>query len=87
MATITYAGHAAGTTNGHRSLSARIAGFFARLERAHKARRDFDSLRGASDHLLADIGVTRSQLNGALAAPFWVDPSVRLTTTRQQRGQ
>lgn len=85
MDMLTYAGHAAGAIEPPHTLRDRVAHFFARFARARKARRDFESLRGASDHLLADIGVTRGQLDACLTAPFWVNPSDRLTAPRRGR--
>ena len=35
-------------------------------------------LAGSDDHLLADIGVTRDDIERALSGPFWRDPSVEL---------
>ncbi|MEJ8571057.1 DUF1127 domain-containing protein [Microbaculum marinum] len=85
MDMITYAGHAAGAIEPPHALRDRIAHTISRLARAHRARRDFDALRNASDHILEDIGLTRSQLTSALNSPFWVDPSVKLASSRNRR--
>lgn len=86
MSTLTYAGPDA-VAEGRRPLRHRLSALFARLANARRARRDFEALRDANEHLLADIGLTRGQLDLALAAPFWVDPSDRLKAYRQHRRQ
>jgi uncharacterized protein YjiS (DUF1127 family) len=35
------------------------------------------------DHILADIGVTREDINAALSARFWCDPSAKLVQGRR----
>lgn len=87
MDMITYAGHAAGALHPPRTFRDRFTHLFVRLARARRARRDFKSLRGASDHLLADIGLNRSQVDSALASPFWVNPSDRIALSRHRRGR
>ena len=87
MDMISYAGHAAGAIQPPHAFRDQITHFATRLVRAYRARRDFKTLRHASDHILADIGLTRSQLNLALDAPFWVDPSVKLAASRNRRGR
>lgn len=85
MSTLTYTGQDA--VLARPSLRSRFTVFFARIATARRARRDFEALRDANEHLLADIGLTRGQLESALAAPFWVDPSARVIAARQRRGQ
>jgi len=87
MDMITYAGHAAGAIQPPHAFRDHVAHVFARLARAYKARRDFQSLRGASDHMLADIGLTRGQIDRALASPIWVNPSDRLALEHHRRGR
>lgn len=80
MATVTtYPGEALPRGRTLTNLFARLQAVTARLAAARKARRDFEALRGASDHLLADIGITRSEIDTALRTPFWADPSVRIS--------
>lgn len=86
MGTVIYAGHDA-STGAPRPAGSRFSRLIARIANARRARRDFEALRDANEHLLADIGLTRGQLETALAAPFWVDPSDRLKSARQRRGQ
>ena len=57
-----------------RGLRGKAAEVWKRVARARRARRDFRALAGASDHYLADIGLTRADVDRVLAAPFWVDP-------------
>ena len=68
---------------GPRGLRRKAAAAWIRMARARRARRAIQALAGASDHHLADIGLSRTDLEQALAAPFWVDPSDVL---RQGRG-
>lgn len=41
-------------------------------------------LAGTDDHFLADIGVTRDDVDMALSAPFWRDPSAELMQRRDE---
>jgi len=78
MDMITYAGHAAGAIEPPHAFRQRMNSLFRRLARTYQARRDLKVLRNSGDHLLDDIGISRSQLDAALNAPFWVDPSHQL---------
>lgn len=79
MDMITYAGHAAGALQPPHAFRQRMNSLYRRLARAYQARRDLQVLRSSDDHILKDIGVSRSQLDAALNAPFWVDPSHKLS--------
>jgi uncharacterized protein YjiS (DUF1127 family) len=57
-----------------RSLPAVGAGL-ARFGRALRNRSAATSLAGLDDHMLADIGLTRSDLRDAYAEPLWHDPT------------
>lgn len=46
-----------------------------RLSRALKHRRDASLLAGMDARMLADIGLTRSDLRDAYAEPLWRDPT------------
>lgn len=83
MSTLAYEGEGLLPARPTAGLIGRIVKLGARLAAARKARRDFESLRGASDHLLSDIGLTRAQVEHALAAPFWSDPSDGLRRARR----
>jgi uncharacterized protein YjiS (DUF1127 family) len=59
-------------------LSAARAGVVrgvASLSRAIKNRRAATALAGLDDHMLADIGLTRSDLRDAYSEPLWHDPT------------
>jgi uncharacterized protein YjiS (DUF1127 family) len=47
----------------------------ARFARAIRNRRAATALAGLDDHMLADIGITRSDLRDAYAEPLWHDPT------------
>ena len=55
-------------------VSVIVAGL-QRLSRALKHRRDASLLAGMDDRMLADIGLTRSDLHDAYAEPLWRDPT------------
>ena len=48
-------------------------------------RRDIELLRGFDDHMLADIGLTRTDLQDAIAEPQWRDPTALLNARRHER--
>jgi uncharacterized protein YjiS (DUF1127 family) len=50
-------------------------------------RRDAELLASLDDHMLADIGLTRSDLHQAMAEPRWRDPTVLLIDRRRERRQ
>jgi uncharacterized protein YjiS (DUF1127 family) len=47
----------------------------ARLGRSLKNRSAASSLASLDDHMLADIGITRSDLRDAYSEPLWHDPT------------
>ena len=55
-------------------LSVIVAGL-QKLARAVKHRRDANMLASLDDRMLADIGLTRSDLRDAYAEPLWRDPT------------
>lgn len=57
----------------------------ARLWRAWQHRRQITGLLGADDHMLADIGLTRADVIGALSSPIDADPSYHLIRARGER--
>jgi len=69
-------------------LLAAAVGLIGRLYRAYHNRAAIAVLGGASDHMLADIGLTRSDLRDAFAEPVWRDPT-RLMRDRaiERRGR
>jgi uncharacterized protein YjiS (DUF1127 family) len=46
--------------------------------RARRHRREARALAGLDRRMLADIGVTRADLNDAFSSPFWEDPTTLL---------
>jgi uncharacterized protein YjiS (DUF1127 family) len=65
-----------------------IARGVARIGRAIKNRRAANALAGLDDHMLADIGITRSDLRDAYSEPLWHDPTdvlVGRATERRMR--
>jgi uncharacterized protein YjiS (DUF1127 family) len=58
-----------------------------RLVDAWRHRNDAAMLAGFDDRMLADIGLTRGDLNDALGEPLWRDPtSVLARRQRERRG-
>jgi uncharacterized protein YjiS (DUF1127 family) len=47
--------------------------------------RDVELLASFDDHMLADIGLTRGDLNDAFAEPRWRDPTTLLDLRRGER--
>lgn len=60
-----------------------------RLYRSYHNRTSAAVLDGASDYILADIGLTRADLRDALAEPVWRDPTslMRARACAHRHGQ
>ena len=58
---------------------------FNRFAQAWRHRRDLALLTGFDDHMLADIGLTRADLNDAIAEPRWRDPTALLAERVSER--
>ncbi|HEY2137094.1 MAG TPA: DUF1127 domain-containing protein [Xanthobacteraceae bacterium] len=56
-----------------------------RLADAWRHRHDAAVLAGLDDHMLADIGLTRMDLNDALSGPLWRDPTAALAQRQRER--
>jgi uncharacterized protein YjiS (DUF1127 family) len=56
-------------------LVARAASTLTRLYRAYHNRCAVAALDAVSDHMLADIGLTRNDICDVLAEPIWRDPT------------
>jgi len=70
-----------------REAAARAMTKAERLLEAHRNRRGIARLAQCDDRMLQDIGLTRPQVMGALAAPYGEDPSdVLLRSTSPRRG-
>jgi uncharacterized protein YjiS (DUF1127 family) len=66
-------------------LSEQFARAANAVARAMRNRRDARILAGLDRHMLADIGITRSDVNDAFSAPFWADPTELLRERVQER--
>jgi len=56
-----------------------------RATRAYRHRRDANILAGLDERTLADIGLTRSDVRDAFAAPLWQDPTSLLRARALER--
>ena len=69
------------------AFAAVVARAGRRLVGAWRHRNDAAALAGFDDRMLADIGLTRGDLNDALGEPLWRDPtSVLARRQRERRG-
>lgn len=57
----------------------------AGIARAIRNRRAANMLAGLDDHMLADIGITRSDLRDAYSEPLWHDPTDVLVDRANER--
>jgi uncharacterized protein YjiS (DUF1127 family) len=62
-----------------------IAGRLRRIGQALKNRRDARLLAEFDSHMLADIGLTRSDLHDAYSEPLWCDPTAILVNRVKER--
>ncbi len=60
------------------SLLALLTHWLKQISRARRHRREANVLAGLDRNMLADIGITRADLNDALSGPFWEDPTALL---------
>ena len=67
------------------SLVALLMHWFRQIARARRHRRDANVLAGLDRNMLADIGISRSDLNDALSGPFWEDPTALLRERALER--
>ena len=56
-----------------------------RLARARRHRRNAAALAHFDGRMLADIGISRSDLNDAFSGPFWEDPTALLRERALER--
>jgi uncharacterized protein YjiS (DUF1127 family) len=56
-----------------------------KLVRAYANRREAAMLAGLDDRMLADIGITRSDVRDAFSEPAWRDPTELLTARAKER--
>lgn len=55
------------------------------VARAIRHRRDAQMLAGLDGRMLADIGITRADVNDAFSAPLWEDPTALLSERAIER--
>jgi uncharacterized protein YjiS (DUF1127 family) len=60
------------------ALLALVTRWFKEFAKARRHRREAARLAGFDRRLLADIGITRSDLSDAFSEPFWDDPTALL---------
>ena len=63
---------------GFASLLALLTHWVKQIARARRHRREAAMLAGLDRSMLADIGITRSDLRDAFSEPFWDDPTALL---------
>lgn len=76
---------AAPLVQGFLVLAAFVVRWVKQLARALKHRRDTAMLAGMDEHMLADIGLTRSDLRDAVAVAPWNDPTALLRARALER--
>ncbi len=67
------------------ALGAAVGRFRRQWAEAWRRRRDFAVLASFDDSMLKDIGLTRGDLNDALAEPLWRDPTALLVRRQSER--
>ena len=70
---------------GFAGLTTQAARLAQAVARALKNRREARMLSGLDQHMLADIGINRADLNDAFSGPFWEDPTALLRQRVQER--
>ena len=69
------------------SLLAVLTYWLKQFARVRRHRRDAAMLAGLDRRMLADIGISRSDLQDAFSAPFWDDPTALLHDRALERRQ
>jgi len=67
------------------ALTAKATAGYRRLVRAYQNRSDAAVLASLDDRMLADMGLTRSDVRDAFAEPFWHDPTSLLRARALER--
>jgi uncharacterized protein YjiS (DUF1127 family) len=67
------------------ALIAFVTHWLKQVARARRHRREAHALAGLDRYMLADIGITRSDLNDAFSQPFWEDPTELLSERAGER--
>mgnify|MGYP002622254493 CR=1 FL=1 len=85
MTALDHPTHAIGAGTRTVAAVARLTEAVRMLVRSLKNRREVNYLSRLSDHQLADIGLTRTDLEVAMHSPFKVDPTARLSRYAYER--
>jgi uncharacterized protein YjiS (DUF1127 family) len=72
-------------TQAFTAIAAAAAHIGRRLVEAWRHRHDATALAALDDRMLADIGLTRADLNDALSEPLWRDPTSVLVRRKDER--
>lgn len=72
-------------TRASASLLAVAIHWVKQIARARRNRRDAAMLAGLDSRMLADIGITRSDVRDAFSEPFWEDPTALLRERALER--
>ncbi len=67
------------------ALGATVGRAWRQWVEAWRRRRDFAMLASFDDYMLKDIGLSRGDLNDALAEPLWRDPTAVLVRRQTER--
>ena len=67
------------------ALLAPVSLSFKAVARALRHRREANILAGLDRHMLADIGITRSDVRDAFSTPLWEDPTALLSERAIER--
>ena len=67
------------------SLVAMVSYWLKAIARARRHRREASALAGLDRRMLADIGITRSDVSDAFSEPFWEDPTALLRERALER--
>jgi len=67
------------------SFLSEVTGLFGRLARARRHRKQAAALAQFDRRMLADLGISRSDLRDAFSEPFWEDPTALLRERALER--
>jgi uncharacterized protein YjiS (DUF1127 family) len=85
MSTLTTPATPAIPTRFAQALATMVETLARRLANAWRHRHDAAVLAALDDHMLADLGLSRSDLNDALSEPLWRDPTALLARRHGER--
>jgi len=60
-----------------------LLSLFSLVLKHHRQRRDYRHLLKLDEHLLADVGLSREQINHELARPYWAALKLSLRCSRK----